>query len=235
VRIIYKLHCISVTLLLVSLLSPLSAYALGSSTVTDPAFQNLLQQRPWYVMFGFGNSAVAGSASYFKGSVVGKAGRRPVPLTLGTAYDYQMAAGYYFRSLPMHIEISRLSLFNYISSVNDVQLIQEAELDQTIYSAQAYYDYKLTEHWITSFGVGLGLIHTIANNSKSGYITSARDASNFAYQAIARCSYQFSRVSLGVSYSFVGSTLALNNVYPSADRGGYLYDTVANLELGVIF
>lgn len=214
-----------------------NSYATAFSSPADPSFQSILKSRPWFVLLGVGQSLAVGDSTYFKGDIENnKTGvKQTAALNLGTAYTANFALGYSFRSVPVHIMLSRLELYNYISTVDDTAMVGDATLGKTIYSAQVFYDYYFTEHWRASLGAGLGVMTAYAGNSSSSYKTFATTRSGFAYQTTAEFSYLFSRISLGVSYAFLGSTIPINKVYISSDRSGNLYDTVAGFQLGVMF
>jgi hypothetical protein len=235
--VLKRFKVIYILLFSMMLIVSANSYAKAFSSPADPAFQSILKNRPWFVLLGVGQSLAVGDSTYFKGTIENaKTGAKKIAaLNLGTAYTSHFALGYSFRSVPVHVMLSRLELYNYISTVDDTALVGNATLGKTIYSAQAFYDYYFTEHWRASLGAGLGIMTAHADNAGDSYKTFATTRSGLAYIASAEFSYLFSRISLGVSYSFLGSTIPINKVYISSDRSGNLYDTVAGFQLGVMF
>ena len=224
-------------LLLVLLYAHAAAIAFRDDMPTDPEYQNILAQRPLYVEIGVGDAAVIGPASRFKGTVTenSKAATSLTEFSMASEMDSKLNIGYRFTNWPLRIAVSRLDIYGSMNFADPAVVMNPSDIVETIYSVIGYFDFPMTEHWFASLGLAAGVIEVSANQVAGQYSMPSKDASGFAYQSIVEFSYRFSRFLIGVSYAFLGSTLAINKVYPTAATSRYIYNGSSYFELGFMF
>ena len=223
-----------------SLIVILFAILLSAEVVAQPeSFAEFVKVNPGYFQLGVGTAIPIGSSTSFSGIVPTAGGQTNAAISVSGDTSINLDGGYRFASLPVRLGFSFVSSLNNLDAPSVSNSLSAASLSIKDYTIAGLYDYAITPHWIASAGAALGFASFVFDQSGSDVDNigpaPTHNRFGFAYQGIAELMYRFTGITLGVTYHFIGSTVRINSIYPSADNQNAVLGSYFGFTAGVMF
>jgi hypothetical protein len=199
------------------------------------SFADYVHNNPGYFSVGFGTSVTAGSASHFTASTTG-VGATATHMGVEGDVASSMSGGYHFARFPLRMGFGFVSMLDNVNpSSSAVTSLGDGSLIERIYALEGLYDYAFTPHWIASIGAGVGVANFSFNAGSSNSIVEIRNQYGVAYQGIVELMYRWTGLSLGVSDHFIGTSVSVHNIFPSAHNSHAVLSNYIGFTGGIMF
>jgi opacity protein-like surface antigen len=219
---------------LIAALLGLAVTGLASSApvAQEPTYMQYARDHSTIYILGFGSAVPVGALSKFNLNVKNKAGAtslQPAQSDPGVAFN--VALGYRLPTIPMHFSMSYTYASNQIDLNSKTLKLDNTYFDQNLFFINSFYDYAFTPHLVTSLGAGAGFACMNISQDDKSNVAQTHAQYSFAYQGVAKLSYRFTNLSIGLSERFIGTTMPLGKVADGASNAK-VYNTITAFEIG---
>ena len=211
-----------------------ASFICASAIAESQSFAEFTSNNPGYFSIGFGSAIMTGAATHFSAPVI--SGGKQVNANISITGDVgsSLSGGYRFAAAPVRLGFSFVSMLSNVGlDSSAASNLTDGGLTEKIYTIATLYDYALTPHWVASAGAAMGFV-TFSSDSDMGS-SPIHSSLGFSYQAVAELMYRFTELSVAVTYHFVGTTVAADSIYPSANNSHYLLGNYVGVTGGIMF